>query len=191
MRNDPVAREIASAARVRSAGWLAVFSAAMIPALLQTPEYARPALALGREVTGREAAQAATVRTGAQAMLTEPGRKFAFLLTEGAVRTWPGSPALMPAQLDRLLQVAELPNVRLGVVPWSAPVPAFPLHGFTIYDGTVSVAESFTGDVTLSGEAELAAHEEIFESFAAAAVYGDDLRILLARIRTEFARLPA
>jgi hypothetical protein len=189
LTGGPAAREAANAARARSAGWLAVFSSAMIPPLLQTAEYARLAVALDRDVTEDDAARAAAVRIETQSVLAEPGRKFAFVLTEGALRTWPGAPSSMPAQLDRLVQVSALPHVRLGVVPWSAPAPGFPLHGFTIYDGSVSVIESFTGELTLGGTAELAAHEETFETFAAAALYGDDLRTLLGQISADYRRL--
>ena len=41
-----------------------------------------------------------------------------FVLTEAVLRTWPGTPALMLAQLDRLLAVESLSTVRLGVIPW-------------------------------------------------------------------------
>ncbi|GGO29012.1 hypothetical protein GCM10010116_58160 [Microbispora rosea subsp. aerata] len=182
-------REAANAARVRSSKWMAVFSSAMIPALLQTAEYARLAVGIGRDVDEDDAAKAAAVRVDSQAVLFEQGRRFAFVLTEGAVRTWPGSPSLMPAQLDRLAQVSTLPHVRLGVVPWKVEAPVFPLHGFTIYDGTVSVVESLTGDLTLTETAEIEAHEEAFEAFAGAAVYGDELRALLGEIAADFREL--
>lgn len=145
LKDGLAGRESANVARVRSARRLAVFSSAMIPALLQTAEYARLAVALGRDVDEGDAAKVAAVRVEAQAVLFEPSRTFVFVLTEGAVRTWPGSPSLMLAQLDRLAQVSTLPHVRLGVVPWSAGVSAFPLHGFTIFDGAVSVVEEFHG----------------------------------------------
>ncbi len=189
LKGGLVGREAANAARVRSAGWMAVFSSAMVPPLLQTAEYARLALTIGREVDEEDAARAAAVRVEAQAVLFEAGRKFAFVLTEGAVRTWPGSPSLMLAQLDRLAQVATLPHVRLGVVPWRTETPAFPLHGFTIFDGAVSVVESLTGDLTLTETGDLEAHEEVFEAFAGAALYGDDLRGLLGEIGADYRAL--
>lgn len=182
-------REAANAARVRAARQVMSFQSAMIPALLQTAEYARLALAMGRDVDEEDAAKAAAVRVESQAVLFESGREFAFVLTEGAVRTWPGSPALMVAQIDRLVQVSTLSHVRLGVVPWTVEAPAFPLHGFTIYDGAASVVESLTGDLTMTHEQEVAAHEETFELFGNAAVYGDELRDLLGRIAQEMKEL--
>ncbi|MEU6741566.1 helix-turn-helix domain-containing protein [Streptosporangium sandarakinum] len=189
LRGGLVGRESANAARLRASRRVVVFSSAMVPALLQTAEYARLALVVGREVDEEDAAKAAAVRVEAQAVLFDSGREFSFVLTEGAVRTWPGSPALMAAQLDRLMQVATLPHVRLGVVPWSVQTPAFPLHGFTVYDGTVSVVESLTGDLTLTESGELTIHEETFEAFAAAAVYGEELRDLLGRVGADYRTL--
>ncbi|GGQ25197.1 helix-turn-helix domain-containing protein [Streptosporangium pseudovulgare] len=189
LRGGLVGREAANAARLRSSRRVVVFSSAMVPALLQTAEYARLALMVGREVDEEDAAKAAAVRVEAQAVLFDSGREFSFVLTEGAVRTWPGSPALMAAQLDRLVQVTTLPHVRLGVVPWSVQAPAFPLHGFTVYDGAVSVVESLTGDLTLTESAELSVHEETFEAFVAAAVYGEELRDLLGRIGADYRAL--
>ncbi|MEV0971632.1 helix-turn-helix domain-containing protein [Microtetraspora glauca] len=189
LKSGLAGREAANAARVRSAQWMAVFSSAMIPPLLQTAEYARLALAIGQDVDQDDVAKAAAVRVESQSVVFEPGRKFAFVLTEGAVRTWPGSPSLMPAQLDRLAQVSTLPHVRLGVVPWSVEAPAFPLHGFTIYDGSVSVVESLTGDLTLTETGEIDTHMDVFEAFAAAAVYDDALRDLLGQIGADYRAL--
>ncbi|MFI7690605.1 helix-turn-helix domain-containing protein [Nonomuraea sp. NPDC049655] len=182
-------REAANSARLRTGRQLACFQAAVIPALLQTAEYARLALAVGRDVEAGDVAKAAAVRVEAQAVLFDAGREFSLVLTEGAVRTWPGPPSLMLAQLDRLAQVSTLSHVALGVVPWSVQVPTFPLHGFTIYDGTVSVVESLTGDLTLTDPAELAAHLQTFEAFAGVAVYGDELRELLRTIADDYREL--
>lgn len=179
-------REAADAARVRSARWVVSFQSAMIPALLQTAEYARLALTIGRDVDEDDAAEAAACRVGAQSVLFDAGREFAFVLTEGAVRTWPGSPSLMLAQLDRLVQVSTLPHVRLGVVPWTVEVPRFPLHGFTVYDGSASIVEALTGDVTHVNHGDIAAHMDVFEAFDSVAVYGERLRDLLRVISGDF-----
>ncbi|CAL9488173.1 hypothetical protein SUDANB54_03167 [Streptomyces sp. enrichment culture] len=53
-----------------------------------------------------------------QSALYEPGRESVFVLTEAVLRTWPSTPALMLAQLDRLLAVESLSTVRLGVISW-------------------------------------------------------------------------
>ncbi|WP_237107251.1 helix-turn-helix transcriptional regulator [Nonomuraea sp. MG754425] len=189
LKDGLAGREAANAARVRAGRRLLSFQSAVIPALLQTAEYARLALAVGRDVEKADAAKAAAARVEAQSVLFDSTREFSFLLTEGAVRTWPGPPSLMLAQLDRLATVATLSHVTLGVVPWSVQVPAFPLHGFTIYDGSVSVVESLTGDLSLSESDELTRHAETFEAFTAVAVYGDALRRLLGSVADDYRRL--
>ncbi|MFF4198247.1 helix-turn-helix domain-containing protein [Nonomuraea sp. NPDC001831] len=182
-------REAANAARLKTGRQLASFQSAVIPALLQTAEYARLALVVGRDVEESDAAKAAAVRIEAQAVLFDAGKEFSLVLTEGAVRTWPGPPSLMLAQLDRLAQVSTLSHVKLGIVPWAVQVPTFPLHGFTIYDGAVSVVESLTGDLTMTDPGELAAHLQAFEAFAGVAVYGDELRELLRTIADDYREL--
>ncbi|MFI6485382.1 Scr1 family TA system antitoxin-like transcriptional regulator [Nonomuraea sp. NPDC050663] len=121
-------REEADVARVRAASRVYSFQTAMIPALLQTAKYARLALLGG---AGQEDAvsRAAAVRVEGQAVLFEEGREFSFVLTESALRTWPGPVSVVDAQLDRLVQLSTLPTVRLGVVPWAVQVPRLPCTG--------------------------------------------------------------
>ena len=91
-------------------------------------------------------------------MLYEPGRESVFVLTEAVLRTWPGTPALMLAQLDRLLAVESLSTVRLGVIPWRRPVPVLPRHGFTLCDQRAVVVEAFDSERVSVDSAELAAY---------------------------------
>ncbi|MET8388624.1 Scr1 family TA system antitoxin-like transcriptional regulator [Streptosporangium canum] len=79
-------REAANAARLRSAQRVVSFQPAMILTLLQTAEYARLALAFGRDVDEEDAAKAAAVRVEAQAVLFESGREFSFGCTTLATR---------------------------------------------------------------------------------------------------------
>ena len=125
----------------------------------------------------------------AQTLLFEPGREFSFVLTEGAVRTWPGSPALMRAQLDRLAQISTLSDVVLGIVPWTVESSRLPLHGFTIFDGSFSAVESLTGDLTMTDIDDILTHTEVYKVFAEAAVYGADLRELIGQIDADFQKL--
>ncbi|MET9342680.1 helix-turn-helix transcriptional regulator [Nonomuraea sp. NPDC003804] len=182
-------REAANAARLRSARHVRVFQSAVIPSLLQTSEYARLALSLERDVDMGDAAKAAALRVEAQSLLFESGRQFSFVLTEGAVRTWLGSPAMMRGQLDRLAQVSTLPHVSLGIVPWTIETPALPLHGFTLLDGDAGSIDSFTGDLPLTVPAAIEAHSDAFDLFAAVALYGDALRELLRQISTDYEEL--
>ncbi|MEV0582654.1 helix-turn-helix transcriptional regulator [Nonomuraea sp. NPDC050310] len=182
-------REEADVARVRAASRVDSFQPAMIPALLQTAEYARLALRLGGAGQEDAISRAAAIRVEGQAVLFEEGREFSFVLTEGAVRTWPGPVSVVDAQLDRLVQLSTLPTVRLGVVPWAVQVPRLPLHGFTIFDEKASVVEMLTSEASVTDADDVRVHLETFRAFEGVAIFGDEMRELLGRVAADFRQL--
>ncbi|WOI58945.1 helix-turn-helix domain-containing protein [Streptomyces fradiae] len=171
---------------VRSAWLVRSFQCVVLPAMLQSAEYARHVFESAPNSTPETVGRAVAARVERQSVLYEPGRESVFVLTEAVLRTWPGTPALMLAQLDRLLAVESLSTVRLGVVPWRRPVPLLPRHGFTLCDRRAVVVEAFAGEQVSVDPAELAACEETFSRFERAAVFGDEVRDLLLRVMKEF-----
>ncbi|MFJ9717789.1 helix-turn-helix domain-containing protein [Streptomyces sp. NPDC101213] len=171
---------------VRSARLVRSFQCVVLPAMLQSAEYARHVFDSAPHMTPEMVGRAVAARIERQGLLYEPGRESVFVLTEGVLRTWPGSPALMLAQLDRLLAVESLSTVRLGVVPWRRPVPVMPRHGFTLCDSRAMVVETFRGEQTVDDSAEVAAYEETFSRFEEAAVFGPEVRELLLQVMAEF-----
>ncbi|OKK11877.1 hypothetical protein AMK33_10065 [Streptomyces sp. CB02400] len=174
---------------VRSARLVRSFQCVVLPAMLQSAEYARHVFESAPNSTPEAVGRAVAARVERQSVLYEPGRKSVFVLTEAVLRTWPGTPALMLAQLDRLLAVESLSTVRLGVVPWRRPVPLLPPHGFTLCDQRAVVIEAFAGERVSVDPAELAACEEAFGRFERAAVFGGEVRELLLRVMKEFREL--
>ncbi|MER5432938.1 helix-turn-helix transcriptional regulator [Streptomyces sp. NPDC002588] len=170
----------------RSARLIRSFQCVVLPAMLQSAEYARHVFDSTPNVTPEAVGRAVAARVERQSLLYEPGRESVFVLTEGVLRTWPGTPALMLAQLDRLLAVESLSTVRLGVIPWRQPVPVMPRHGFTLCDRSAVVVETFRGERILDGSAELAAYEDEFSRFEAAANFGADVRELLLQVMKDF-----
>ncbi|WP_306317654.1 MULTISPECIES: helix-turn-helix transcriptional regulator [unclassified Streptomyces] len=92
----------------------------LIPGLLQAPEYARALIgasspplddeAVEERVTGRlKRQEALTVRTGVM---------FSFVLFEAALRAQVGGREVMERQLQRLLELGELRNVSIQVLPF-------------------------------------------------------------------------
>ncbi|MEU4259667.1 helix-turn-helix transcriptional regulator [Streptomyces sp. NPDC052644] len=171
---------------VRSARLVRSFQCVVLPAMLQSAEYARHVYASAPNSTPEAVGRAVAARVERQSVLYEPGRESVFVLTEGVLRTWPGTPALMLAQFDRLLAVESLSTVRLGVVPWRRPVPLLPRHGFTLCDQRAVVVEAFADERVTVDPAEVASYEETFGRFERAAVFGDDVRALLLRLLEEF-----
>ncbi|MFF0211168.1 helix-turn-helix domain-containing protein [Streptomyces althioticus] len=176
---------------VRGARLVRSFQCVVLPAMLQSAEYARQVFLtsphLGAEAVGR----AVAARMERQSLLYEPGRESVFVLTEAVLRTWPGTPSLMLAQLDRLLAVESLDTVRLGVIPWRRPVPVLPRHGFTLCDRQAVVVEAFPSEQVSTEVDDLARYEEMFSRFEGAAVFGGEVRDLLMQVMGEFRELEA
>lgn len=106
----------ASASRIRS------FDAQFVHGLFQTEAYARAVTALGhRNVSPDEIDRWVAVRMKRQELLTaaNPPRVWS-IMDEAALRRPVGGATVMRAQLRRLAEVAELPNVTLQVVPFQA-----------------------------------------------------------------------
>ncbi|MFF3846995.1 DUF5753 domain-containing protein [Streptomyces sp. NPDC002328] len=154
--------------------------------MLQSAEYARHVFDSAPDSTPEGVGRAVAAIVERQSLLYEPGRESVFVLTEGVLRTWPGSPALMLAQLDRLLAVESLSTVRLGVVPWRRAVPVMPRHGFTLCGTEAVVVETFRGEHVLDDPVEVAAYEDTFRRFEEAAIFGSDVRELLLRVMKDF-----
>ncbi|MGW0283620.1 helix-turn-helix domain-containing protein [Streptomyces sp. NPDC003236] len=171
---------------VRSARLVRSFQCVVLPAMLQTAEYARHVFESAPNSTPEAVGRAVAARVERQSVLYEPGRESVFVLTEAVLRTWPGTPALMLAQFDRLLAVESLSTVLLGVIPWRRPVPVLPRHGFTLCDRKAVAVETFAGEWVSVDSAEVVAYEETFSRFERAAVFGDEMRELLLRVMKEF-----
>lgn len=142
-----------------------------VPGLLQTPDYAR-ALAVGNGAWGDldEIESFVEARMGRQARLVgERPLQLWALLHEGVLCQQVGGRDVMRAQLEHLLDMAHLPNVRVQIVPFIAG--AHP--GMTCAFTTVSFAEPGALDVVqvdtlstkvwLESETDARHHNAIFD----------------------------
>jgi transcriptional regulator with XRE-family HTH domain len=93
-----------------------------VQGLLQTEDYARAVIMISNaHAPAEEIDRRVNLRIKRQQLLTQPGApEFWAVLDEAALRRSPGSPTMMRAQLEHLLQITELPNVTLQVVPFDA-----------------------------------------------------------------------
>ncbi|MFD3731460.1 helix-turn-helix domain-containing protein [Streptomyces sp. NPDC058632] len=174
---------------VGSARLVRSFQCIVLPAMLQTAEYARHVFESAPNSPPEAVGRAVAARVERQSVLYQPGRESVFVLTEAVLRTWPGDPALMLAQFDRLLAVDSLSTARLGIIPWRRAVPVMPRHGFTLCDQQAVVVETFRGERVVDDPAEVAAYEETFSRFEEAAFFGIELREHLIRVMHEFRAL--
>lgn len=102
------------------------FKIDLVDGLMQTPEYAaeviRADLPRAPEALVRRQVDA---RTRRQERLRDANPiRVETIITEGALRIQVGGPTLMRRQLDHLVELAELPNVDVRVVPATGAYPA-------------------------------------------------------------------
>ncbi|MFJ4823837.1 Scr1 family TA system antitoxin-like transcriptional regulator [Streptomyces bacillaris] len=99
-----------------------LYEVGIIPGLLQTPEYARvladSAVRRGA-ITPEQADERVAFLAKRQAALVRPQPPMLFVtMDESCIRRPVGGSAVMNAQLDRLMEFAEMPNTVLQVAPY-------------------------------------------------------------------------
>ena len=176
-RGGLAARQREMADMDRSATEILHFQPAVIPGLLQSEAYARRVLTFG-DVSGRGGIDAAVKeRLTRQSVLHEPGRRFDYVLTEGALRWRPGPKAMMEEQLGRLLAVGSLSGVTLSIIPFDREARAVYSHGFAVFripGGSVVLTEGYTREDFLADPQDVDTYERIFSLLRESALTGPD-----------------
>ncbi|GIF69060.1 transcriptional regulator [Asanoa ishikariensis] len=163
---------------------LAVFQPSVIPGLIQSSDYARSVLtpfhelmfSAGEITSQRAVLQAVSARIQRQEILADPTRTFHFLMLENVLTDNVCAPEYMPAQLERLREVAKQDNVTVSVIPQGRRIIPPPMHGFELGDRSVAV-DLLNTSLTSHGPADVAVYRQIFDGYAAQAVTDVD-RIL-------------
>jgi transcriptional regulator with XRE-family HTH domain len=159
------------------------FEATVIPGLLQTAEYARSRFAesIRRLKLPNDINEAVAARVQRQEILYRPDKRFHFVLTEAALRLRLCPTEVMLGQLDRLISLSSLPNVRLGIIGFETQYTTSPWHGFWLYDNERVLVETFSAALDLRQPQEIELYGNAFEQLAAAASYGRSARAIVNR----------
>ncbi|MEH1016602.1 helix-turn-helix transcriptional regulator [Micromonospora sp. CPCC 206060] len=180
----------ATARRIRT------YQQALVPGLLQTPEYATAAVRTTPGLTGAEVDRTVELRMERQRVLSRrrPAAPTLEAIVEEAVlhRRHPG----MARQLDHLITASEQPNVSLRVLPQGCPpshaatagsfvVFDFPTVGARPAEPTTIYHESLTGALYLDRVEEVRAYAETWNALTVNALNEDDSRKLLETIKEE------
>lgn len=166
------------------------FESTLIPGLLQTPEYARARFTQASAVhrTPNDIDEAVRARMRRQDILYRSDKQFHFVLTEAALRYRLCSVDTILAQLDRLMSLSYLRNLRFGVIPFkTAYVGADPRHGFWILDRDRVRVETLSAELNLKQPQETELYRGIFEKLATVAHYGASARALIAEVVDDLA----
>lgn len=91
-----------------------------VPGLLQTEDYARAVIQAGRpDLSSDELERRVHLRTARQKVVTRPdGPKFWAVVDEAALRRPIGGAKVARAQIQRLLELTENPNVTVQIMPF-------------------------------------------------------------------------
>lgn len=161
-----------------------VFESTFIPGLLQTTQYARARFTQSAAVFDmpNDIDDAVRIRAQRQEILYQAKKRFHIVLTEAALHYRLCPADVMVAQLDRLVSVSAMHNVRLGVVPFEVQYAVAPAHGFWILDDSRVMVETFSAELNLVQPQEIVLYTRIFEQLAAVASYGAAARGVIMRV---------
>lgn len=167
-----------------------------VPGLLQTPEYirARHEGAMPR-LDSREIERRVEVTRTRQLLLTrDDPPHFWFVLDEAALHRVVGGPAVMNTQLNRLTELASLPNVTIQIIPYEVGTHPAVNSIFTIVEfagdvpGVVYV-EGLVGSLYLERPEDLDRYQQVFARLCTIALSPEDSVALMQRVRATPARV--
>lgn len=165
----------------------------VVPGLLQTEEYSRAMIRGARpDITSEEVEKRVRVRRNRQSLLSQDDPIDLWVVLDETVVSRPvGGDPVMRAQLEHLVEAADLPNVTLQILPFDAGAHAGMDGTFTILDfpepndPAVVYAENATGGLFLEKSEELQKYAFIFDHIRAAAIRPEESVALIAKLAKE------
>ena len=109
------------------------------------------------------------------------------MVTEAALRYRLCPTEVLLGQLDRLISLSQLSNMRFGVVSFDTPYTVPPVHGFWLLDDELVNIETFSAGLNLTQPPEIALYRKVFDSLAGVATYGRAARAIISRVADELA----
>ncbi len=163
-----------------------VYVSDVIPGFLQTPGYATALLSSIADFRGtpNDVTDAVAARMKRNAVLGNAAHRFSFVLEESVLRYRVCSADTMAAQLGHLLEVVDLPNVALGIVPFAAQRTVWPMSTFTVFDDTRVHADTLDAASTLTQPSQIDLYARAFDRLSRAAVRGAAARSLVVSALT-------
>jgi transcriptional regulator with XRE-family HTH domain len=165
------------------------FQSSVVPGLLQTADYARA----GHEgamprLSSEEIERRIEAKLTRQALLGQDDPPvFSAVLDEAVLHRMVGGPAVMSAQLGRLIEAANRPKVTIQVIPFTLGAHPAVESNFNILEmpsptrGVVFV-EGLVGSIYLERPEELTRYRQIFERLQTIALSPKDTIALIAEI---------
>jgi transcriptional regulator with XRE-family HTH domain len=168
------------------------FQSSVVPGLLQTPDYARA----GHEgtmprLTNEQIEMQIQAKLTRQSLLTQANPlTFRAVMDEAVLRRVVGGPQVMGKQLDRLIEVARLPNVTLQIIPFTVGSHPGLESNFNILElpkptPSIVFVEGLVGSMYLERAEDLKRYQEVFERLQTVALSPKDTINAIAKIWTQ------
>lgn len=167
---------------------LRVFQPALVPGLLQTPEYMRAILSRHDDLTEETVRRTMSARLERQEVLYDEDKTLRFVITEPVLRWLIVPTPVMAGQLDRLISLTRLPNIDLRVVPLAGAQRDIPNHAFVVRDDRSVSVETVHAKVVVTDPRDVALYVAKFDGFAEHALSGEALKTFLEGIRDDLVR---
>src|SRR5579859_1841486 len=174
-----------------AASFIRTFELQFVPGLLQTEDYARAVTRLGhRAAPAAEVERRIGLRLQRQDLLTRPDPPHVwFVIDEGALRRPFGGPAVMRAQLSRLIELTELPRVTVQAVPFQHGGHAAAGGSFTVLRYSdpavpdVVYIDHLTSALYLDDRADVEVYLEVMNQVSAEALTPVETRQFISGIK--------
>ncbi|MBF6334121.1 helix-turn-helix domain-containing protein [Nocardia transvalensis] len=182
-----------------SARRLTMWNLALMPGLLQTTEYRREiAWAEKPSWTPEEVERSIALMIRRQERLSDPDFEVEAILSEALLRYRIGNNSIMTDQLLHLLEVGELPNVSIRVVPFAVPNTIGPvadsfvwmdfpqLESTKLQQPPVVYVEELVGGLYLEREVEIAQYRDALPRIRRIALGENETRNLILATAREY-----
>ena len=177
------------------------YDSAVIPGLLQSADYLRALYddplpePTDRELTPELVERRVEARLIRQQLLTRrqpPPLEFWAIMDEAALHRLIGGPAVMSAQLKRVVEAMQLPNVTVQVIPYSiGPHPAlnstFNILEFSGAAPHLVYSEGLAGFIFMEREEDVERYNDVFRHLADIALMPDQSADLMTRLADAYA----
>jgi transcriptional regulator with XRE-family HTH domain len=167
------------------------FEVQFVPGLFQTEDYARAVLGRKTAVPG-EIERRVALRLKRQDLLGRPNPPRIWSVMDEAVLRRPvGGPAVMRAQFEHLIEVAEQPRVTLQVVPFASGAHAGESGSFAVLRfeerdlPDVVYLEQLTGAIYLDQRADVERYLEVVNELSTEALTPDETMRFVHRVARE------
>ena len=180
----------------QDAAAITCYSMYYLPALLQTENYARAIIKIiapGIDPAIHE--QRVEARLRRQQLLESVDRpRYRVLLDEAAIRRHVGGPAVMVAQLDRILESVRQNQATVQVIPFDFGAHAAADSYFVLLEfddpglSPVVFVEGLTGNQYLERKADIGRYREVVEILRDSALSPRDSVSLIAEYREKYAK---